>query len=93
MEIDADKVDGDKSFELEYSSKTEDTPTHIATLDSVLIQKLIYLPTTKASLSRTGVKHMSMEQISLYRKIDVRRLITKPENKYDCYTHKCKHYR
>ena len=35
MEIDVDKVDGDKAFELEDSSATEEAPTHVATLDSV----------------------------------------------------------
>ena len=61
MEIDVDKVDGDKACELEDASTTEEVPTPVATLDSVKFQKLIDLPTLKAYLSRTGVKSACME--------------------------------
>ena len=71
MEIDVDKVDGDKSFELEDSSETEEAPTHFATLDSVIREKLIDLSTPKASLSSTSIKSTCMEQMLLLRKMDV----------------------
>ena len=61
MEIDVDKVDGDKACELEDASTIEEVTTRVATLDSVILQKLIDLPTLKAYLSRTSIKSACME--------------------------------
>ena len=96
MEIDSDKdkVDGDKAFELEdASTTTEEAPTHVATtsVDSVLRQKLLYLPAPKVSLARTGVKSVRIEQMFLLVNVDARRLMKKSENKHGFHTHEFKH--
>ena len=56
MEIDADEVYGDEEFELEDAPTTEEAPTPVVALDSVILLKLINFPTPKVFLSRTGVK-------------------------------------
>ena len=63
MDIDGDKADGDKGFELKDASTTEEVPTPFATatLDSALCQKFLYLPALKVSLSRNGFKSMQIE--------------------------------
>ena len=77
--MDTDKTDGDKVFELEDASTTEEVLTPVVTLDSVIRQKLIDFTTPKSSLSINDVKSMRMDQILLLGKIDVHRLMTKPE--------------
>ena len=62
---------------MEDVSTTEEVPKSVATasLDSALCQKLLDLPAPKAYLVRTGVKSVHMDQILLFGKIDVLRLM------------------
>ena len=95
MEIDSEKDDWDKTFELEdASTTTEEVPIPFATssIDKELCQKLLDLPAPKASLERTCIKSMHMGQILLLRKMDARRLMKKTEHKCGCCAHECKYY-
>ena len=69
----------------------KEAPIPIATLDSVVRQKLIDLSATKVSLSSTDVKSACMEQMLILGKMGVHRLMENAECKHDCCTHECKH--
>ncbi len=84
----------DKLFELEDASTTiEEVTTHVAaaSLDSVLCQNFLDLPLPKESLASTGFKSIRMEQMLLLVKMDVHKLMKKPENKYDYHVHECEY--
>ena len=72
---------------MEDASRIEEVSTPVATLDSVICQELIDLPTPKISVSSTGATSVHMEQMLLLGKMDVHRLMKNPENKCDCHTH------
>ena len=91
MEFNADKVDGDKVFELEDVSATEEVPTPVVTLDLVNRQKFFDFPNPKESLSRTSIKSTCAEQMLLLGKTDTRRLMPNPENKNIFCTRECKY--
>ena len=94
MEIDSDKVDGDKVFELEDASTTIEevaTPVATASLDSASCQKLLDFPALKVSLASTSVKSSCMDQMFLLGNMDARRFVKKPGNKCDSCAHACKH--
>ena len=71
METDSDKIDRDKSFEL------EDAQTHVATTNAneASCQKLINLPSPRVALGRTDVKLTSMEHMLLLIKMDALRFM------------------
>ena len=78
MEIDSDKADGDKEFELEGASTTiEEAPIHVATssTDEALCPKTLALPAPKVSLARTIVKSACTEQMLLLGKMDAHRFM------------------
>ena len=72
------EVGGDNVFELEFTSTTEEVSTHVVTLNSVIRQKLFYLPNPKASIARTSVKYVCMELMMLLENIDARTLKESP---------------
>ena len=78
------EVSGENVFELEDVSTTEEVPTPVVTLDSVIRQKLFALPNPKVSVVRTGEKSTRVEQMMVLEKMDARGLKEKPESKDNC---------
>ena len=77
-------------FGLEEATEIfDEAQTHVASinLNEAPCDKLINLPSPKFSASMTGVKSTCMEQMTLLKKMDPKRLKEKPTNNNDCCTH------
>ena len=97
METDNEEQDDlNAVFELEESTWIVDevqTPVAWTNLDELLCDKLINLPPPKVSVLRSGIKSQHIENMTLLKKIDPKRLKANPENKSDCCTRECEHYK
>ena len=61
--------------------------------NEVLCNKLLNLPSPKVTASRTGLKSLCMEHVTLLKKMDPKIFKENPENNVDCFTQECKHYK